>query len=106
MTDLDKDTPSLPGVFPGAEIVRNGLRDLARGDGSLEAHLVSLAAPRLKVLGFAVPPGLIDSPEIKLYRLLEAKYGHGAHSKYNAYTRRLVRFLRAVQCARSSTQKV
>lgn len=83
--------------LPGAELVAVGLDDLRRGDESTEALLVSMAATRLRQLGFDVPPGLPD-PEHTLWRRLAAEDADGAHGRYNALVRRLVSFQRA-SCA-------
>ncbi len=85
-------------ALPGADLVEKGLRDLARGTESAEALLVSLSAPKLRTLGFVVPTPLAD-PELRLYRMLEAEYGAGAHARYNALLRRVVSFQRARACA-------
>ena len=60
---------------------------------------MSIAAPRLRALGFDVPPPFADA-EIRLYHRLAARYGAGAHARYNALVRRLVSFQRAAACAR------
>lgn len=88
--------------LPGNDIVEEGLRDLEAGRESLNSLLVSMAAKRLRRLGYSVPEPHPD-PELRCYRLLEERFGDGAHSKYNAYRRRLVSFLRAAACATSST---
>ncbi len=85
-------------LLPGAELVEKGLADLARGDESVEALLVSIAAPRLEGLGIAVPSP-IDSPEHRLYELLSEEDADAAHGRYNALLRRLVSFERASECA-------
>ncbi len=81
-------------ALPGAEIVEEGLRDLQAGRETLNSLLVSMAVERLKELGYSVPTPQSD-PEIRFYRRLQKEFGDGAHSKYNAYRRRLVSFLRA-----------
>ena len=86
-------------ALPGAEIVQAGIRDVASGVESVPALLVSIGAPRLARLGFDVPQSE-SSPEHRLYELLRAQYGDGAHGRYNALVRRLVSFERAWPCAR------
>ncbi|MCB9881823.1 MAG: hypothetical protein H6834_08545 [Planctomycetes bacterium] len=86
--------------LPGGELVERGLEDLRRGNDSCEALLVSMARTRLTQLGIVVPLAALPDPELRLYRMLEASYGLGAHSKYNAWRRRLASFLRAVSCVR------
>jgi len=88
--------------LPGFEIVEEGLRDLRAGRETLHSLLVSMAATRLEKLGYSVPSPLSD-PELRLYRRLSERYGDGAHSKYNAYRRRLVSFLRTAACVTPST---
>ena len=85
--------------FPGQDLVSTGLRDLERGVESLEALLVSIGAPRLRRVGFAVPR-TIPSPEHRLYEHLTRSGADSAHSRYNALIRRLVSFERAAECAR------
>ena len=80
--------------LPGGDLVAAGLRDLGLGVASVEAYLVSIGAPRLRLLGIEVTDPLPD-PEVVLYRLLEAEHGDAAHSRYNALVRRLVSFERA-----------
>ncbi|HEY7536561.1 MAG TPA: hypothetical protein VH721_01110 [Gaiellaceae bacterium] len=77
--------------LPGAELVEQGLRDLADGHESIEALLVSIGATRLRALGLRVPPGFPE-PELRLYRLLAGEGEDSAHGRYNALVRRLVRF--------------
>lgn len=86
-------------ALPGAELVERGVRDLDAGAETIEALLVSLGAPRLRALGFAVGEP-VEEPELRLYRHLAARHGAGAHARYNALLRRLVSFQRAAACAR------
>jgi hypothetical protein len=85
-------------ALPGAEIVERGIEDLARGVESQEALLVSIGAPRLRRIGFAVSRTL-PAPEDRLYELLSRVDSDSAHSRYNALIRRLVSFERAAECA-------
>ena len=93
------DNPAVVAIehLPGAEIVREGLRDLERGVESVPALLVSIGAPRLRRLGIAVGTG-VPSPEHRLYALLQRDFGDAAHARYNAWIRRLVSFERALEC--------
>jgi hypothetical protein len=88
-----------PADLPGGDLVATGLDDLRRGLESIPALLVSIGAPRLRRLGYAVP-GPIDDPERRLYALLARDGPAGAHSRYNALIRRLVSFERAAECVR------
>jgi len=85
--------------LPGAELIAAGLADLEHGAETDESLLVSMAAPRLRALGFDVPAPFAD-PELRLYSRLTAQHGAAAHSRYNALVRRLVSFQRAAACAR------
>ena len=87
------------GGLPGADLVATGIADLERGVESIEALLVSIAAPRLERLGFPVRSP-IAAPEHALFERLRLEDADGAHSRYNALVRRLVSFERAAACAR------
>lgn len=90
--------PEISDALPGAELIREGLRDLAAGRESVSSLLVLVGAPRLRRLGFDVE----DTPyfpEDRLYEKLAASHGDGAHSQYNALIRLLVSFERAAECA-------
>lgn len=84
--------------LPGGDLISDGLADLAERRESVEALLVSIGAPRLRQLGFAVTAP-IERAEERLYETLAHEYGDGAHSRYNALVRRLVSFQRAAACA-------
>ncbi len=84
----------LTSELPAAALVATGLADLERGAESVAALLVSIGAPRLSSLGLAVPHSIPD-PERRLYELLARDDPDSAHSRYNAYVRRLVSFARA-----------
>lgn len=84
-------------ALPGADLIREGLRDLESGVESVPALLVLIGAPRLRRLGFDVPD-TPDFPEDRLYAQLAAMHGDNAHSQYNALIRRLVSFERAAEC--------
>ncbi len=89
------------GVFPGGELIRQGLEDLAAGRESVAALLVLIGAPRLGRLGLGLPADMAGAgnPEHRLYHLLARSEPDSAHSRYNALIRRLVRFERAAECA-------
>jgi hypothetical protein len=93
--------------LPGADVVRRGLYDLARGRRSVEALLAAIGAPRLRALGVRVPveTRLPTDPEIALYRRLARRSGDGAHSEYNALIRRLVSFERALEAIKSRAER-
>ena len=88
----------VPADLPGADLVAQGLEDLARGEETLASLLVAIGAPRLRQLGLTVP-GAPAQPEHRLYALLAREDSDSAHGRYNALIRRLVSFERALGCA-------
>jgi hypothetical protein len=82
--------------LPGADLVDRGVRDLAAGRRSVEALLVSRATVRLRSCGVPVGEPLSDADH-ELYQLLAERDKSGAHSAYNALTRRLVSFMHAAE---------
>jgi hypothetical protein len=83
---------------PGEELIEQGIQDLADGKETIPALLVAIGAPRLRRLGLPVPANTPDSPEHRLYQKLAEENSDAAHSKYNAWIRRLVSFERAAEC--------
>jgi len=83
--------------LPGGDLVAKGLADLARPSVTVEALLVSIAAPRLRDLGVHVAAPLPD-PEHRLYEELAREDPDSAHSRYNALLRRLTGFESALEC--------
>jgi hypothetical protein len=92
-----KDVPT---DLPGHELVSAGLADLSAGRESEASLLVTMAAPRLRALGYDVPAGGKGSPGHRLYEVLSEK-DLGAHSRYNALVARMVSFARAAEHASS-----
>jgi hypothetical protein len=90
-----KDVPT---DFPGHDLVSAGLADLAAGRESESAMLVAMAAPRLRAVGYEVPPSGVDRPSHRLYELL-SESGQDTHSRYNALVGRMVSFARAAEHA-------
>ena len=85
--------------LPGGDLVEQGLRDLADGRESVASLLVSIGAPRLRLLVVDFPASPFPQPEHRLYELLARDDPDSAHSRYNAFLRRLVSFERAAECA-------
>jgi len=83
--------------LPGGDLVARGLDDLARGNESVEALLVSIAADRLRSAGLSVAEPLPDAQH-RLYLRLAAEDQDSAHSRYNALLRRLTSFESALEC--------
>jgi hypothetical protein len=85
-------------VLPGEDLIEAGLRDLHDGRETVEALLVAIGSPRLRRLGLELPEQLPANPEHRLYDLLAQDDQDSAHSRYNAYIRRLVSYERAAEC--------
>lgn len=85
-------------ALPGYEWIRDGLADLARGEETAAALLVSIGAPRLRGVGIEVPSP-IPTPERRLHELLHREDQDSAHGRYNALVRRLISFEQAAECA-------
>lgn len=83
--------------LPGGDLVAKGLEDIASSRETVEALLVSIAAPRLRALGVTVERPLAD-PEHRLYERLAREDPDSAHSRYNALLRRLTSFESALEC--------
>lgn len=65
---------------------------------TIPALLVSIGAHRLRRVIRGVPDVTLPDPEHRLYLLLADENPLTAHSRYNAYIRRLVSFERAAEC--------
>ena len=87
-------------VLPGEDLIEAGVRDLRDGRETVAALLVAIGSPRLKRLGLELPDNLPTNPEHRLYDLLSQTDEASAHSRYNAFIRRLVSYERAAECVR------
>ena len=87
----------LPPGLPGAELVGDGIAALERGERTLEALLVSLAAPRLRDIGLDIPRAAdhIAEPNLALYAAVQQDGGD--HFDYNALLGRLSSFADAAE---------
>jgi hypothetical protein len=94
----DLHVNGIPQDLPGHELVSRGLDDLAEGRESEEGMVVSMAAPRLRRIGFEVPESNVELPSHRLYELLSDAYGDG-YSRYKALIARMVSFARAAEHA-------
>jgi hypothetical protein len=83
--------------LPGGDLVARGIDDLRGSKETIESLLVSIGAPRLRRIGLDLPESTFPSPEHRLYRLLAETDPDSAHSRYNAYIRRLVSFERTAE---------
>jgi hypothetical protein len=87
-------------VLPGQDLIEAGLADLHAGRETVAALLVAIGSPRLKRLGLDLPAQLPPDPEHRLYDLLAQVDQDSAHSRYNAFIRRLVSYERAAACVK------
>lgn len=85
-------------VLPGEDLIEAGLHDLREGRETVAALLVAIGSPRLRRLGLELPDQLPQNPEHRLYDLLAQHDPDSAHSRYNAFIRRLVSYERAAEC--------
>jgi hypothetical protein len=85
-------------VLPGEDLIEAGLSDLHAGRETVAALLVAIGSPRLRRLGLELPEHLPQHPEHRLYDLLAQDDQDSAHSRYNAFIRRLVSYERAAEC--------
>jgi hypothetical protein len=85
-------------ALPGGDLIEKGLIDLHAGRETIEALLVAIGAPRLRSIGLQLPNNLPNNPEHRLYQLLARDDSDSAHSRYNAFVRRLVSYERAAEC--------
>ena len=84
--------------WPGADLVRKGLHDLARGRETNESLLVEISASKLRRLGFEFEAPRRELPEHELFLRLSDEDPDRAHARYNALLRRLVSFHRSALC--------
>jgi hypothetical protein len=87
-------------VLPGEDLIEAGLQDLRAGRETIAALLVATGAPRLRRLGLELPDNLPGNPEHRLYDLLAETDQDSAHSRYNAFIRKLVSYERAAECVK------
>lgn len=87
-------------VLPGEDLIEAGIRDLHDARETVAALLVAIGSPRLKRLGLELPDHLPANPEHRLYDLLSETDQDSAHSRYNAFIRRLVSYERAAECVK------
>jgi hypothetical protein len=84
-------------TLPGYEIVDPGVRDLWRGERTVEALMVAICADRLRAVGVGLPPSLPPDPVDAVHGLLDRQVGDEAHGRYNALLHRMLSFLDAVE---------
>jgi hypothetical protein len=78
--------------LPGAELVTQGLEDLACGKTSEFSLLLLVAEPRLRPLGLEINTARLPITQPSTYALydyLEARADNDAHSQYNSLLRRM-----------------
>lgn len=84
-------------ALPGADLIEAGVRDLQEQRETIPALLVAIGSPRLRRLGIKLPDSLPENPEHRLYEVLAKDDSDSAHSRYNAFIRRLVSFEHAAE---------
>lgn len=87
-------------VLPGEDLIAAGVKDLHAGRETITGLLVAIGAPRLRRLGLELPDDLPTNPEHRLYDLLSQTDEDSAHSRYNAFIRKLVSYERAAECVK------
>lgn len=87
-------------VLPGEALIEAGVQDLRAGRDTIAALLVAIGSPRLRRLGHQLPDELPTNPEHRLYDLLAETGSDSAHSRYNAFIRKLVSYERAAECVK------
>lgn len=90
-------------VLPGEDLIEAGLQDLRDGRETVEAWLMAIGSPRSRRLGLQLPEQLPQNPEHRLYDLLAQDDQDSAHSRYNAFIRRLVSYERAAESVAGMT---
>jgi hypothetical protein len=83
--------------LPGAELVEEGLAQLAAGRETVPALLVASAGARLRRLGLPVAPDAWPEPELRLYRALCVEDSATAYARYNSLRRRVDSLARALE---------
>lgn len=84
--------------LPAADMIREGLADLAARRESVASYLVQIGSLKMRRCGIDVPVSDEDALEAdhRLYALLGREHGNDAHRRYNALLRELVSFERAL----------
>ena len=78
--------------LPGADMIREGIKDFIARRLTISSCLVRIASPRLSKAGLIPQPAESDiNAELDLYEIL-SKEGKNAYSRYNALIRELVSF--------------
>jgi hypothetical protein len=90
-------------VLPGEDLIEAGLQDLKDGRETIAALLVAIGSPRLRRLGLEIPDSLPTNPGHRLYDLLARTGEDSAHSRYNAFIRKLVSYERAAESVAGMT---
>lgn len=85
--------------LPAADMIREGLADLAERRESVASYLVQIGSLKMRRCGIEVSVSDEDALEAdhRLYALLGREHGNDAHRRYNALLRELVSFERALE---------
>ncbi len=93
----NRQVDDLPPNLPGGELIAAGITALERGERSIEALLVALAAARLRDIGLDIPQAAdyIAAPNLALYAAV--RHAGGDYFDYNALLGRLSSFADAAE---------
>jgi hypothetical protein len=102
---MTRKTEQLIHGLPGADIIRDGLRDFSENRHTIPSCLVRMARRRLAKAELMEPSPQHDiDAELDLYQLLFHEGNH-AHSRYNSLVRQLVSFEHALDHRLSRVRK-
>ena len=93
----NRQVDNLPPNLPGADLIEAGIAALDRGERTIEALLVALAAERLRDIGLTIPQDAdqIATPNLALYAAV--RHAGGDYFDYNALLGRLSSFADACE---------
>ena len=91
----------LPPNLPGADLIEAGIAALDRGERTIEALLVALAAERLREIGLTIPQAAdyITAPNLALYAAV--RHNGGGHFRVQRAARALIELCRRRRVAAS-----
>ena len=85
-------------VLPGEDLIEAGVQDLRAGRETIAALLVAIGSPRLRRLGLELPEQLPKIRNTASTTCSRKTIQDSAHSRYNAFIRKLVSYERAAEC--------
>ena len=93
--------------LPAADMIREGLADLAARRESVASYLVQIGSLKMRRCGIEMTVSDQDALDAdhRLYALLGREHGNDAHRRYNSLLRELVSFERALVSRHERLQK-